>query len=57
MLQRKLKPHPYFIAYLNAVVNFAKSAQSQATFDNWHTCIDKIFASKNLKSFRQNLID
>ncbi len=51
MLQRKLKPYPYFIAYLNAVENFVISSQGQSTFDNWQACIEKIFASKNLKSF------
>ena len=51
MLQRKLKPYPYFIAYLNAVENFVKSSQGPTTFDNWQACIEKIFTSKNLKSF------
>lgn len=51
MLQRKLKPYPYFMSYLNAVVNFIDSKQSPAVFDNWQLCIEKIFNSKNLKSF------
>lgn len=51
MLQRKLKPYPYFISYLNAVVNFIDSKQSSGTFDNWQACIEKIFNSKNLKSY------
>ena len=51
MLQRKLKPYPYFINYLNTIVNCIDSKQSQTTFENWQGCIEKIFASKNLKSF------
>ncbi len=51
MLQRKLKPYPYFISYLNAVVNCYNSKQSASTFDNWQACIEKIFNSKNLKSY------
>lgn len=51
MLQRKLKPYPYFISYLNAVVNFINSKQNPEVFDNWQLCIEKIFASKNLKNY------
>lgn len=55
MLQRKLKPYPYFIGYLNSVVNFIKSQQNPAIFDNWQACIEKIFAAKNLKNFGEYL--
>ncbi len=55
MLQRKLKPYPYFITYLNAVVNFIDSKQNPTVFDNWQLCIEKIFNSKNLKSFGEYL--
>jgi len=51
MLQRKLKPYPYFVSYLNAVVNFIDTKQNPEVFDNWQLCIEKIFASKNLKNF------
>ena len=51
MLQRKLKPYPNFVSYLNAVSNCIISKQDQSVFNNWQTCIDKIFAAKNLKSF------
>jgi hypothetical protein len=51
MLQRKLKPYPYFISYINAVVSCIDSKQSPTTFDNWQGCIEKIFAAKNLKSY------
>ena len=51
MLQRKLKPYPYFIGYINALLSFVESKQKPETFDNWQTCIEKIFASKNLKSY------
>src|ERR1700741_5227141 len=55
MLQRKLKPYPYFMGYLNSVVNFIKSQQNPVIFDNWQNCIEKIFASKNLKNFGEYL--
>ena len=51
MLQRKLKPYPYFMSYINAMVSCIDSKQSAETFDNWQGCIEKIFASKNLKSY------
>ncbi|TRU43984.1 MAG: hypothetical protein EWV49_21660, partial [Microcystis aeruginosa Ma_QC_Ch_20071001_S25] len=55
MLQRKLKPFPYFISYLNAVVNFIGSKQNPEVFDNWQLCIEKIFNSKNLKNYGEYL--
>lgn len=55
MLQRRLKPYPYFMSYLNAVVNFINSKQNPEVFDNWQLCIEKIFKSKNLKSFAEYL--
>ena len=55
MLQRKLKPYPYFITYINAIISCIDSKQSTATFDNWQGCIEKIFSSKNLKSYADYL--
>ncbi len=55
MLQRKLKPYPYFISYLNAVVNFIDSKHNPEVFDNWQLCIEKIFNSKNLKNYGEYL--
>ncbi len=55
MLLRKLKPYPYYISYLNAVVNFINSKQNPEVFDNWQLCIEKIFNSKNLKNFSEYL--
>ncbi|MBP8033612.1 MAG: hypothetical protein KAZ71_03380 [Bacteroidia bacterium] len=55
MLQRKLKPYPYFITYLNSVVNFIDSKQNPEVFDNWQLCIEKIFNSKNLKNYGEYL--
>jgi len=51
MLQRKLKPYPNFMSYLNAMTNYINSDLSSETFTNWQVCIEKIFVSKNLKSF------
>lgn len=55
MLQRKLKPYPYFMGYINSVVACIDSKQNPATFDNWQTCIEKIFASKSIKNFSEYL--
>lgn len=55
MLQRKLKPYPYFIGYLNAVINFIDSKQQPKVFDNWQMCIDKIVAAKNPKNYAEYL--
>ncbi len=55
MLQRKLKPYPYFMSYINALVSCIDSKQTTSAFDNWQGCIEKIFASKNLKSYEDYL--
>lgn len=55
MLQRKLKPYPYFMSYINAIVSCIDSKQNASSFDNWQGCIEKIFASKNLKSYEDFL--
>lgn len=55
MLQRKLKPYPYFMGYINSVVACIDSKQNPSTFDNWQACIEKIFASKSIKSFSEYL--
>jgi hypothetical protein len=55
MLQKKLKPYPYFIGYINSVLNFIDSKQNPEIFDNWQYCIEKIFKANNLKHFREYL--
>ena len=42
MLEKKLKPYPYFQNYLIAVANFINSKQSTGIFDEWQAVLDKI---------------
>ncbi len=42
MLDKKLKPYPYFQNYLIAVGNFIHSKQSTDIFDEWQTLLTKI---------------
>jgi hypothetical protein len=56
MLEKKLKPYPYFQNYLIAVANFIKSNQSTASFDEWQSLLDKIITkTKSPKPFNDFL--
>ena len=49
MLTKKMKPYPYFIGYLNTVVNAIQAKQSNENFQNWQACVDKILKGKSLR--------
>lgn len=49
MLQKKLKPYPYFQNYLLAVANFINSKQDFDNFEGWQVVLDKVLKSKNPK--------
>ena len=56
MLDKKLKPYPYFQNYLIAVGNFIKSGQPSENFDAWQSLLDKIITkNKNPKPFNDFL--
>ncbi|MEO8760672.1 MAG: hypothetical protein ABI388_05670 [Bacteroidia bacterium] len=56
MLDKKLKPYPYFQNYLIGVANFINSGQPAANFDAWQTLLDKIITkNKNPKPFNDFL--
>ena len=56
MLEKKLKPYPYFQNYLIAVANFINSKQEVSIFDAWQLLLDKIIAkNKNPKPFNDFL--
>src|ERR1700744_2275901 len=56
MLEKKLKPYPYFQNYLIAVANFINSGQPTTNFDAWQSLLDKILAkNKNPKPFNDFL--
>jgi len=42
MLDKKLKPYPYFANYLIAVANFINSKQNTSIFNEWQALLDKI---------------
>ncbi|MCC6369665.1 MAG: hypothetical protein IT236_01530 [Bacteroidia bacterium] len=47
MLNRRMKPYPFFYGYLNTVINAVKSGKTGETYENWQTCLDKILAAKS----------
>lgn len=47
MLTKRMKPYPYFIGYLNTIVNCIQAKQSIENFQNWQLCVDKILKSKS----------
>ena len=56
MLEKKLKPYPYFQNYLIAVANFINSKQNVAIFDEWQALLDKIITkTKSPKPFNDFL--
>ena len=56
MLEKKLKPYPYFQNYLIAVANFINSKQDVSIFDAWQSLLDKIITkNKNPKPFNDFL--
>lgn len=55
MLSKRMKPYPYFIGYLNTIVNAIQSKQSTENFQNWQICIDKILKGKSLRGVQDFL--
>jgi len=56
MLDKKLKPYPYFQNYLIAVANFINSKQATSIFNEWQALLDKIITkNKNPKPFNDFL--
>lgn len=47
MLNRKMKPYPYFYGYLNTVINAIASKHSEETFTNWQKCVNKFLSGKS----------
>lgn len=56
MLQKKLKPYPYFQNYLVAVSNFIRSKQEFENFESWQVVLEKVLKSKNTKPI-DNFLD
>lgn len=49
MLNKRMKPYPYFYGYFNTLMNAVKSGKTGEVFENWQACLDKILASKSLR--------
>lgn len=49
MLKKRFKPFPYFVSYINSVINFIHSGQSAENFDNWDKCLQKILNGKTTR--------
>ena len=49
MLQKKLKPYPYFQNYLIAVANFINSKQDFRNFESWQAVLEKVLKARSPK--------
>lgn len=47
MLNRRMKPYPYFYSYLNTVINSVESKHSEESFVNWQKCVNKFLSGKS----------
>jgi hypothetical protein len=55
MVKRKIRILPEYKSYLNSVMNFATSKQSEDNFMSWQECINKILGAKILKNYSDYL--
>lgn len=55
MVQKKLRILPEYKSYLNSIVNFINSNQSEDNYNTWQECIAKILKGKSLKNFSDYL--
>ncbi len=53
MLKKRLKAFPDFSNYVNALIGFSESDQTNQSFDNWHAGIDKLLKGsvRNFSSY------
>jgi len=54
-LQKRLKPYPYFVTYINAMMNFIKSGQPEENRLNWEKCMEKMLKGKSIRGFAEFL--
>ncbi|MCW3070216.1 MAG: hypothetical protein JWO44_106 [Bacteroidetes bacterium] len=55
MVKRKIRILPEYKSYLNSVMNFAISKQSEDHFLSWQECVNKILNAKILKNYSDYL--
>lgn len=56
MITKKLKPYPEVYQYVFSVASLIKGKQSTASFQAWHSSVDKLLDNKNIKKF-EDFID
>lgn len=55
MVKKKLRILPEYKSYLNSVINFINSNQSEDNFLTWQECINKILNGKTIKNYSEYL--
>lgn len=55
MLAKRMKPYPYFISYINTVVNAIKAQQYGENFENWQACVNKMLEGKSFRGIQDFL--
>ncbi len=55
MAKKKLRILPEYKSYLNCVINFVNSNQSEDNFTTWQECIAKILSGKIIKNYSDYL--
>ena len=53
MLTRRMKPYPFFVGYLNTIINTLENTRSGEAFDNWHECLLKMLAGKSNRGVQE----
>jgi len=48
---KKLKPYPEIYQYVFSVYSFVKGKQSAASYQAWHSSVDKLLDNRNIKKF------
>jgi hypothetical protein len=56
METKKLKPYPEIYQYVFSVYSFVKGKQSSASYQAWHSSVDKLLDNRNIKKF-EDFID
>lgn len=51
METKKLKPYPEIYQYVFSVYSFVKAKQSNASYNAWHSSVDKLLDNRNIKKF------
>lgn len=53
MLNKRMKPYPYFYGYFNTLINCIESKQSPENFKSWQKCVDKVLSSKSIRGVQE----